>query len=103
MALLAEILKDRKVNDGELKELAQLCGYLPLALRVAGSFLAAKRDWTVREYLAELADERRRLARLRHEDLDVGAVLGLSAAQLVRENPELAARWQELTVFPGEL
>ena len=99
--LLAEILKGRKADDGELKELAEHCGCLPLALRVAGSFLAAKRDWTVQEYLAELADERQRLTRLRHEDLDVGAVLGLSAAQLVREQPELAARWQELTVFPG--
>jgi len=39
--------------------------------------------------------------RLKHEDLDVGAVLGLSAAELVRERADLAARWQMLSVFPA--
>jgi len=78
-----------------------LCGRLPLALRVAGDFLVVHPDWGAGEYAQALADERERLARLKHEDLDVGAALGLSAAQLVRERADLAGRWQMLSVFPA--
>ncbi|MEU1285427.1 BTAD domain-containing putative transcriptional regulator [Kitasatospora sp. NPDC005856] len=42
--------------------LAGLCDHLPLALRIAASRLAARPDWTIAELVAELADERTRLA-----------------------------------------
>ena len=83
--------------------MAGLCGYLPLALRVAGTFLVVHRNWTAAEYIAALSDERQRLKRLRMEgdrELDVAASLALSEAQLAREQPELAVRWQMLSVFP---
>jgi len=85
----------------ELETIARLCGRLPLALRVAGSFLAVHPDWTPAEYARALSGERERLARLIYEDLDVEAALGLSAAQLARQQPGLAARWQALSVFPA--
>jgi len=100
-ALLRTIVGDGRATGEELGTIAKLCGRLPLALRVAGDFLVVHPDWSAGEYAQALADERERLARLRHEDLDVGAALGLSAAQLVRERPELAARWQMLSVFPA--
>lgn len=62
-------------------KLAQLCGYLPLALRVSASLLAADESFTVERYIERLADERTRLAQLRDPDnanLDVEASLRLS-------------------------
>jgi len=100
-ALLQTIVGQGRATDEELGAIVGLCGRLPLALRVAGDFLVVQPDWSTAEYAQALANERERLARLKHEDLDVGAVLGLSAAQLVREQPELAARWQMLSVFPA--
>ena len=88
-----------------LDEIAGLCGYLPLALRVAGTFLAVHEDWGAGDYARALADERQRLRRLRLEDdfaLDVAASLGLSAAQLAQENPTLVAQWRLLSVFPSD-
>jgi len=99
--LLQTIVGEGRATDEELGRIVGLCGRLPLALRVAGDFLVVHPDWGAGEYAQALADERERLARLKHEDLDVGAALGLSAAQLVRERPELAARWQMLAVFPA--
>jgi tetratricopeptide (TPR) repeat protein len=99
--LLRTIVGRRRATEEELGAIVGLCGRLPLALRVAGDFLVVHPDWSAAEYAQALADERERLARLKHEDLDVGAALGLSAAQLVRERPDLAARWQMLSVFPA--
>jgi len=100
-ALLRTIVGRRRATGEELGTIVGLCGRLPLALRVAGDFLVVHPDWSAGEYARALADERERLARLKHEDLDVGAALGLSAAQLVRERADLAARWQMLSVFPA--
>lgn len=99
--LLCTIFGEGRATEEELAALAALCGRLPLALRAAGSFLATHPDWDVGEYLEVLAQEKERLRRLKHEDLDVEAALGLSAAMLTRENPEWAGRWQTLTVFPA--
>src|SRR5581483_8436194 len=100
-ALLREILDKRRATDAQLDRIAELCGYLPLALRIAGTFLAVRSDWTADEYIVELSDERQRLERLKQDDLDVGAVLGLSAKQLEQESAELAGRWRMLAVFPA--
>jgi tetratricopeptide (TPR) repeat protein/transcriptional regulator with XRE-family HTH domain len=59
-------------------ELARLCGYLPLALRVAGARLAARRYWQLAQLVERLADERRRLDELTHGHLAVRASLTLS-------------------------
>ncbi|WP_406638994.1 BTAD domain-containing putative transcriptional regulator [Amycolatopsis sp. WGS_07] len=56
--------------------LARLCGYLPLALRIAGARLAASPQWTLKDLVGELGNERTRLA-----GLDVtGADDGVRAA-----------------------
>ncbi|MFE0792426.1 AfsR/SARP family transcriptional regulator [Streptomyces mutabilis] len=58
------------------------CGFLPLAIRVAASRLAARRTWTVSVLAAKLADERRRLDELRAGDLAVKATFELGYGQL---------------------
>ncbi|NEA40466.1 tetratricopeptide repeat protein [Streptomyces sp. SID11385] len=58
------------------------CGFLPLAIRVAASRLAARRTWTVGVLAAKLADERRRLDELQAGDLAVAATFELGYGQL---------------------
>jgi tetratricopeptide (TPR) repeat protein len=103
-ALLRGILGRREISGTELELLAERCGHLPIALRVAGTFLAMHPDWTIEEYVSSLGNEGERLELLRIEGaatLDVAAVLALSARDLAREQPALAERWQQLSVFSG--
>ncbi|WP_158882176.1 AfsR/SARP family transcriptional regulator [Amycolatopsis anabasis] len=60
--------------------LAQLCGYLPLALRLAGARLAASPQWTAEDLVGELANERTRLVALdvAGADTSVRAALDVS-------------------------
>ncbi|MFJ3628332.1 BTAD domain-containing putative transcriptional regulator [Streptomyces albidoflavus] len=58
------------------------CGFLPLAIRIAASRLAARRTWTVSTLAAKLADKLRRLDELRAGDLAVKATFELGYSQL---------------------
>jgi tetratricopeptide (TPR) repeat protein len=62
----------------EAQALAELCGRLPLALRIAGAKLAAKRHWRLATLVQRLQGERRRLTELRVGDLEVRASFDLS-------------------------
>ncbi|MEV8637915.1 NB-ARC domain-containing protein [Streptosporangium sp. NPDC051023] len=64
--LLAGVLGDERVNADPVaaRELARLCGGLPVALRVAAARLTQRRTWPISRLVNELADERRRLERL---------------------------------------
>lgn len=73
--------------------IAKLCGYLPLALRLAASALAERIDLGVAEYVRRLTNAQQRL-----EVLDeVEASLSLSYELL---SPEMQERWRILAVFP---
>jgi tetratricopeptide (TPR) repeat protein len=97
-------------------EIAKLCGYLPLALRIAGTFLAVHEDWSPEEYASRLSDRRERLKTLRDPEdpaLDLEAAFELSYQQLTTSDtpPSLAgkgvgglgqaAAWRALAVFPA--
>ncbi|WIX81429.1 BTAD domain-containing putative transcriptional regulator [Amycolatopsis carbonis] len=59
--------------DFELNHaLARLCGYLPLALRIAGARLSASPQWTTQDLVDELGNERTRLAALEVDGADDG-------------------------------
>ncbi|OKH99234.1 regulator [Streptomyces sp. CB02923] len=58
------------------------CGFLPLAIRIAASRLAAHRSWTVTDLARKLADERHRLRELQTGDVAVTAAFELSYRQL---------------------
>ncbi len=99
VALLREL--DVAGEEGDLARLAEACGRLPLALRVAAAFLRNHPDWTLAEYL-EALEKAPRLDHLRDEgEGDVAAVLGLSLEWLEKEQPELARRWRMLAVMPA--
>ncbi|RAK28849.1 transcriptional regulator with XRE-family HTH domain [Actinoplanes lutulentus] len=61
---------------------ARLCGHLPLALRIAGTRLATRPNWSAEHLKERLADADRRLAVLEAGDLGVAAAFALSHAQL---------------------
>jgi tetratricopeptide (TPR) repeat protein len=58
--------------------IAALCGYLPLALRIAGAKLAAKPQWRLQRLAHRLGEQHRRLDELTAGDLEVRASVGLS-------------------------
>ncbi|WP_433158285.1 BTAD domain-containing putative transcriptional regulator [Kribbella sp. CA-247076] len=62
--------------------IVELCGLLPLAVRIAAARLAIRPDWALRQLEARLADERRRLDELRLGDLAVRASLASSVQDL---------------------
>jgi tetratricopeptide (TPR) repeat protein len=59
------------------RAIVEACGFLPLAIRVAGARLAARPDWPLAELAERLGGERGRLDELRAGDLDVRASLAL--------------------------
>ncbi|GGL05568.1 SARP family transcriptional regulator [Sphaerisporangium melleum] len=60
------------------KALAELCGHLPLALRIAGARLAARPHWSIDQLVNRLTDETRRLDELNHGDMGIRASLSLT-------------------------
>lgn len=60
----------------------QLCGYLPLGVRIAGARLAAKRHWLVARLAGRLSGQYRRLDELQIADLEVRSCVALSLSGL---------------------
>ncbi|MFJ8473531.1 helix-turn-helix domain-containing protein [Kitasatospora sp. NPDC094011] len=89
-ALLAQALGADRVHaePAAALRLAELCGGLPLALRVVAARLAGRPDWSLAAMADELADQTRRLGLLDLEDTGVRAALHLTLRQL----PEPVAR-----------
>ncbi|GAA3467383.1 tetratricopeptide repeat protein [Nonomuraea roseola] len=82
--LLTGILGPRGSLEDEraLTELAQLCGGLPLALRIVGSRLVSRPGWQASQLVARLTDEERRLDQLRAGDLKIANAFAMSYDQL---------------------
>ncbi|MDH2426303.1 BTAD domain-containing putative transcriptional regulator [Sphaerisporangium sp. TRM90804] len=78
--LLARIAGAERVrSEVEAAEaLADLCGHLPLALRIAGARLAARPHWSIEQLLGRLEDETRRLDELKHGDMGIRASITLT-------------------------
>lgn len=89
-----------RIDQARLERLASLCGRLPLALRIVGARLAARQDWIVDELLADLADERTRLAALDVErsDTSVRAALDVTYRRL---GESVATTVRLLGLVPG--
>jgi tetratricopeptide (TPR) repeat protein len=78
--LLVKTLGTERVSAEEqaAKEIARLCGYLPLALRVVAARLESRPSWTLTWFAGRLGDERNRLNLLKVGDMEVRASLALS-------------------------
>jgi tetratricopeptide (TPR) repeat protein len=86
LSLLAasDLVGDRLRREPDAaREVAALCGHLPLALRIAAVLLVDDPTQPVSELAHALRDERHRLAELRYgDDLDVRAAFDLSYGRL---------------------
>jgi DNA-binding SARP family transcriptional activator len=78
--LLAKLAGPRRVaaEPEAAQAIVRLCGYLPLAVRIAGARLASRPHWRLALLAERLADERRRLDELATGDLEVRASMALS-------------------------
>jgi hypothetical protein len=79
--------RERVADDSEAAaEIARMCGYLPLALRIAGAKLATRPTLSVDTLAAQLRDERTRLSQLDEGDLDVRTSFALTYHELEPED-----------------
>jgi tetratricopeptide (TPR) repeat protein len=91
---------------GNAADLAMACAYLPLALRIAGSFLLVNSDWSIEKYLSQLSDRKKRLETLKQSrtdaeltaEPDLLATFELSYTALAEADRK---RWRTLGVFPA--
>ncbi|MGW4798528.1 NB-ARC domain-containing protein, partial [Nonomuraea sp. NPDC004297] len=94
----------RSVREaGALAEVAEHCGYLPLALQIAAALLVGDPGLPVASLADDLADERTRLDRLHHVDgsghsLAVRAAFELSYRRLPTDRQQL---FRLLSLNPG--
>lgn len=82
---------------------ARQCGYLPLALRIAGARLAERPHWDVGQLADRLADETRRLDELAHGDMAIRPSISLSYRSASDQARRLLRRLAlvEAPVFSG--
>ncbi|MFD5590768.1 ATP-binding protein [Streptomyces griseorubiginosus] len=100
-ARLLERILGAPRTDGQseaITRLTELCGHLPLALRIVGNRLSSRPSWTPARLVEQLADEERRLSGLVAGDLAVRSALALSWGQLTDEHRRLLRR---LALVPG--
>jgi DNA-binding SARP family transcriptional activator len=105
--LLSRIV-GRARMEGQAKTaavVAEYCGHLPLALRIAGARLSARPHWTVEHLVERLADETRRLDELRHGDMGIRPSILLSYDSAGEQARRLFRRLAllDLPVFSGWL
>ncbi|WP_051858278.1 helix-turn-helix domain-containing protein [Streptomyces cellulosae] len=97
-ALLETITADRtgpgtdESEPASLRRVADLCGGLPLALRIAGNRLVSRPAWTATSLADRLAAEDLRLDRLTAGDLRIKSAFTLSYEQLTNEARQLFRR-----------
>lgn len=98
VALLSSLAGTERVS-AELtaaQEVAHLCGYLPLALRIASARLVARPHWPIRALADRLRENR--LEELQYADLAIRRSLQASYARLVHSDD--AASRAAATAFP---
>jgi DNA-binding SARP family transcriptional activator/tetratricopeptide (TPR) repeat protein len=105
--LLARIAGPERVRaqSEQAAAVAEQCGHLPLALRVAGARLAARPHWSIGRLADRLADETRRLDELSHGDMAVRPTISVSYEGSSEEARRLLRRLALLDqpVFSGWL
>jgi DNA-binding SARP family transcriptional activator/tetratricopeptide (TPR) repeat protein len=105
-ALLARLTSAERIaaERTEAAEVAQLCGCLPLALRIAGARLAARPAWPVSRLAERLRDEHLRLDELEIDGLAVRASLHVAYRELSgrgTQGADLASALRLLSLWDG--
>ncbi|MFC7387891.1 AfsR/SARP family transcriptional regulator [Sphaerisporangium rhizosphaerae] len=80
--------------------LAELCGHLPLALRIAGARLSARPHWSIEQLVSRLEDETRRLDELKHGEMGIRASISLTYDSVGEDARRLFRR---LTILDSQI
>lgn len=103
--LLASIVGTARVQAQRpaARAVADHCGHLPLALRIAGARLSARPHWSIQQLVARLADDTHRLDELRHGDMGVRPSISLGYESATEEARRLFRRLAllDMPVFSG--
>ncbi|MEU3183907.1 ATP-binding protein [Streptomyces sp. NPDC006923] len=99
-SMLRAIVSDGRVDaePAAARSVTELCGHLPLALRVAANWAATRTNWSLRRLADRLADEDHRLDVLSAGDLRVNSAFSLSYTRLA---PGAARMFRLLSLVPG--
>jgi DNA-binding SARP family transcriptional activator len=81
-----------RAQPSAAQAVAEQCGHLPLAMRIAGARLAARPHWSIGQLAERLADETHRLDELSHGDQGVRASISLSYAGISEKAQRLLRR-----------
>ncbi|MFI6925232.1 helix-turn-helix domain-containing protein [Nonomuraea spiralis] len=98
--LLTGILKGRDASDDgtAISKLVELCGGLPLALRIIGNRLVSRPGWKAAELAARLGNEQERLEQLKAGNLRIANAFAMSYEQLTPSSRQVFRR---LSLTPG--
>jgi len=102
IALLVSIVgADRIANEPDAaRELTRLCGYLPLALRIAAERVSAHQSFSLADTVDELADQNR-LDLLVSDDDENAAVRAIFSWSYHALKPEPARAFRLVGLHPG--
>jgi DNA-binding SARP family transcriptional activator/tetratricopeptide (TPR) repeat protein len=93
LELIEQVIDAERVRaePSAARALVELCGGLPLALRIAAARLAARPHWTIAQLVARLTDEHRRLDELVHGSVGIRTSIAVAYDGL-DENPKRLLR-----------
>lgn len=96
--LLMDICPRISIDDAH--KIASICGYLPIALRLAGGFLQSNVDWSPAEYILRLSKKNKKLDLLEVEEssISIKTVFSQSYKTLTKNERKY---WSMLAVFPA--
>ncbi|MEV6286091.1 BTAD domain-containing putative transcriptional regulator [Kribbella sp. NPDC051770] len=97
--LIASTARTLDARAEDVAALAEACGRLPLALRIAGARLATRREWTVADLARRLDDSNRRLSELTLGESSVLTSFQLSYADL---SPTAQRAFRLCSLHPGD-
>ena len=102
--LLASIIGSERIESQRdmAEAVAERCGFLPLALRIAGARLHARPHWSIQQLADRLADDTHRLDELKHGDMGVRPSISLTYDSTAEEARRLFRRLAilDMPIFP---
>jgi DNA-binding SARP family transcriptional activator/tetratricopeptide (TPR) repeat protein len=85
-------------DETAVAEIVELCGQLPLAIRIAGARFRERTSWTLERLAGLLRDQEQRVRFLDHGERSVSAVLALSCRYLSEQQSRM---FRLLSLHPG--
>jgi DNA-binding MarR family transcriptional regulator len=89
-------------EPGAAAQLARLCGYLPLALRIAAEKISANAGTSLRDLVANLTAEQDRLDTLEAGDDEMSSVRAVFSWSYHSLDPEVARAFRYLGTLPSQ-